>query len=87
MTRLGFGVVFFSVLRNQDDKTGDAMFNQDNVVETNPKRGQAREERASQCVCTQNVLPLFQKEVYTLLQEMYLKTPGAYRDSNYTIQN
>ena len=33
------------------------------------------------------LLPLYQKEVYTLLRETYLKTPDDYRDNNYTIQN
>ena len=33
------------------------------------------------------VLPPFQKEVYTLLRETYLKTPDGYEDSNYIIEN
>ena len=34
-----------------------------------------------------HVLPPFQKEGYTLLRKLYLKTPEDYRDSNCTIQN
>ena len=33
------------------------------------------------------VLPPYQKDGYTLLREMYLKTPDDYRDNNYIIQN
>ena len=33
------------------------------------------------------LLPLYQKDGYTLLRETYLKTPDDYRDSNYTIEN
>ena len=31
------------------------------------------------------LLPPFQKEVYTLLQKAYLKTPDGYNDNSYTI--
>ena len=33
------------------------------------------------------LLPPYQKEGYTLLRKLYLKTPDDYRDSNCTIQN
>ena len=52
------------------------------------KNQAAQMERQAVQLRTQNkILPLFQKEVYTLLRETYLKTPDDYGDSNCIIEN
>ena len=51
----------------------------DNQPNWNSTKGEANPRKI--------LLPPYQKEVYTLLQEAYLMPPEGYRDSKYIIQN